>query len=219
MKLKQHIKTIGVSAVTLGALAGFSIGAESQNVEAAEVSYTVESGDTLFNIAENFLGDGWQYDYIAEVNGISNPNQLSVGQTLTFDDGAESSQQSETNQGQEETTTDRVAGARTVSSANQQVPEYVLQVIESEAGPSYQEKLNVFSVIVNRANSGVWGGSDLMSVVTAPGQFEVTWNGMAANAQVSDQTRQAVNDVLANGVTTGAESFRASGDGVTNVFF
>lgn len=104
-------------------------------------------------------------------------------------------------------------------SAAEEIPYQVLQVVETEAGPSYSEKAAVFSVILNRANSGNWGGTSLSAVVNASGQFEVVSNGMAANATVSEETYQAVNDVLTNGATTSAESFRASGDGVTNVFF
>lgn len=103
--------------------------------------------------------------------------------------------------------------------AAEEIPYQVLQVVETEAGPSYSEKAAVFSVILNRANSGNWGGTTLSAVVNASGQFEVVSNGMAASATVSEQTYQAVNDVLTNGVTTSAESFRASGDGVTNTFF
>ncbi|MFV8290863.1 cell wall hydrolase [Aerococcus viridans] len=104
-------------------------------------------------------------------------------------------------------------------SAAEEIPYQVFQVVETEAGPSYSEKAAVFSVILNRANSGNWGGTTLSAVVNASGQFEVVSNGMAASATVSEETYQAVNDVLTNGVTTSAESFRASGDGVTNVFF
>lgn len=104
-------------------------------------------------------------------------------------------------------------------SAAEEIPYQVLQVVETEAGPSYSEKAAVFSVILNRANSGNWGGTSLSAVVNASGQFEVVSNGMAASATVSEETYQAVNDVLTNGATTSAESFRASGDGVTNVFF
>ncbi len=104
-------------------------------------------------------------------------------------------------------------------SAAEEIPYQVLQVVETEAGPSYSEKAAVFSVILNRANSGNWGGTSFSAVVNASGQFEVVSNGMAASATVSEQTYQAVNDVLTNGVTTSAESFRASGDGVTNRFF
>ena len=117
-----------------------------------------------------------------------------------------------------EETTEETSSTSSYSAA-EEIPYQVLQVVETEAGPSYSEKAAVFSVILNRANSGNWGGTSLSAVVNASGQFEVVSNGMAASATVSEQTYQAVNDVLTNGVTTSAESFRASGDGVTNVFF
>ena len=117
-----------------------------------------------------------------------------------------------------EETTEETSSTSSYSAA-EEIPYQVLQVVETEAGPSYSEKAAVFSVILNRANSGNWGGTTLSAVVNASGQFEVVSNGMAASATVSEQTYQAVNDVLTNGGTTSAESFRASGDGVTNTFF
>lgn len=117
-----------------------------------------------------------------------------------------------------EETTEETSSTSSYSAA-EEIPYQVLQVVETEAGPSYSEKAAVFSVIFNRANSGNWGGTTFSAVVNASGQFEVVSNGMAASATVSEQTYQAVNDVLTNGVTTSAESFRASGDGVTNTFF
>lgn len=117
-----------------------------------------------------------------------------------------------------EETTEETSSTSSYTAA-EEIPYQVLQVVETEAGPSYSEKAAVFSVILNRANSGNWGGTSFSAVVNASGQFEVVSNGMAASATVSEQTCQAVNDVLANGVTTSAESFRASGDGVTNTFF
>lgn len=117
-----------------------------------------------------------------------------------------------------EETTEQTSSTSSYTAA-EEIPYQVLQVVETEAGPSYSEKAAVFSVILNRANSGNWGGTTLSAVVNASGQFEVVSNGMAASATVSEQTYQAVNDVLTNGVTTSAESFHASGDGVTNVFY
>ena len=218
---KSRLKVYGVSALALGALV---LGSGSSNVEAAEITYTVKAGDTLFEIAAEHLGNGWKYQDIASANGLANPNVIHVGQTLSFDDGTSGQatvqkevvdEKAATPETPKETVKKEVVKS---TPATGSVPEYVLKVVESEAGPSYAEKSKVFSVIVNRVNAGNWGGSDYMSVVKAPGQFQVTWNGMADNAVVSDQTRQAVADVLANGVTTNAQSFRASGDGVTNVF-
>lgn len=47
-------------------------------------SYTVKSGDTLWNIAKKYLGNGSKYTEIYNLNTdkISNPNTISVGQVL-----------------------------------------------------------------------------------------------------------------------------------------
>lgn len=47
-------------------------------------TYTVESGDTLASIAEEFYGDASLDDYLAEANGITDPESLAVGQQLTI---------------------------------------------------------------------------------------------------------------------------------------
>ncbi len=46
------------------------------------MKYTVESGDTLSKIAGNLLGDSSRYMEIAQINGISNPDNIRVGQQL-----------------------------------------------------------------------------------------------------------------------------------------
>lgn len=45
-------------------------------------TYKVKSGDTLYNIAKKFYGDGNRYMELAEKNGISNPNFILDGQEL-----------------------------------------------------------------------------------------------------------------------------------------
>jgi LysM repeat protein len=47
-------------------------------------SYTVKSGDTLWDIAVNHYGDGRQYRKIASANNIADPNHLDVGRQLTI---------------------------------------------------------------------------------------------------------------------------------------
>jgi nucleoid-associated protein YgaU len=47
-------------------------------------THTVESGDTLWAIAERFYGDGNQYQRIADASGISNPDLIQPGQVLTI---------------------------------------------------------------------------------------------------------------------------------------
>ena len=53
--------------------------------EANEVTtYTVVAGDTLFKIAEKFLGDGNRYNELAQHNNIANPDHIEVGQVITI---------------------------------------------------------------------------------------------------------------------------------------
>jgi nucleoid-associated protein YgaU len=52
--------------------------------EPAARTYTVESGDTLWAIAERFYGDGNKYQVIADASGISNPDLIHPGQVLTI---------------------------------------------------------------------------------------------------------------------------------------
>ncbi|MCB9640816.1 MAG: LysM peptidoglycan-binding domain-containing protein [Myxococcales bacterium] len=48
-------------------------------------SYTVRQGDTLFGIAQRF---GTSVPALQQANGISNPNQIQVGQVLTLPNGS-----------------------------------------------------------------------------------------------------------------------------------
>lgn len=47
-------------------------------------THTVVSGDTLFNIAKQYLGDGNRYQELAKANGIANPDHIEVGQVITI---------------------------------------------------------------------------------------------------------------------------------------
>ncbi|RUR72735.1 LysM peptidoglycan-binding domain-containing protein [Chlorogloeopsis fritschii PCC 9212] len=48
--------------------------------------YTVQPGDTLWEIAARFYGDGSQYDRIAQANGIADPDRINIGQQLIIPD-------------------------------------------------------------------------------------------------------------------------------------
>ena len=47
-------------------------------------THTVVSGDTLFNIAKQYLGDGNRYPELAKANNIANPDHIEVGQVITI---------------------------------------------------------------------------------------------------------------------------------------
>ena len=44
--------------------------------------YTVKDGDTLFAIAQNYYGDGYQYLKIAEANKLASADKISTSQVL-----------------------------------------------------------------------------------------------------------------------------------------
>ncbi|MCA2242428.1 LysM peptidoglycan-binding domain-containing protein [Mycobacterium sp. WUMAC-067] len=52
--------------------------------EPAVRTYTVESGDSLWAIAERFYGDGSKCQAIADASGIPNPDLIQPGQVLTI---------------------------------------------------------------------------------------------------------------------------------------
>lgn len=47
-------------------------------------THTVAAGDTLFNIAKQYLGDGNRYTELAKFNNIANPDHIEVGQVITI---------------------------------------------------------------------------------------------------------------------------------------
>lgn len=52
--------------------------------EGEQREYVVQSGDTLWGIAESYYGDGNQYTVIAEANDIADPNLIYPGQSLVI---------------------------------------------------------------------------------------------------------------------------------------
>ena len=72
-------------------IAGSSGIAESATITAGQrlimpeiTRYTVVAGDTLSSLAQRFYGDASLYPLIATVNGIPNPNSVSVGKVLVI---------------------------------------------------------------------------------------------------------------------------------------
>ena len=50
------------------------------------MKYTIKAGDTLSGIAARFLGNTLEFDRIAYVNDIRNPDMIIVGETLEIPD-------------------------------------------------------------------------------------------------------------------------------------
>ncbi len=49
-------------------------------------THTVRSGDTLWDLAVEYYGDGRKYTKIAQANNIPNPNLINIGMELTIPD-------------------------------------------------------------------------------------------------------------------------------------
>lgn len=56
--------------------------AESAATVTPSRTYTVVAGDTLWGIAQRFLGDGNQWPALAAANGVDDPTLLQIGQVL-----------------------------------------------------------------------------------------------------------------------------------------
>ena len=218
------------------------IKADIQNLENGS-KYTFQWGDTLSAIA---LATDVSVNALVDVNSIGNADMIIAGNSIvlsadhnivTVEQGSEVKSYDVSSEEVVEVETpvevvEEVQAAAPVvetyvepapvaqaSSTTYQASYFLYQVVQAEAGPSYQEKLNVASVIMNRVDSGIWGGTTIDAVLYASGQFSVVSNGSAAAQVPSADTIQAVNEVLNGYRSTSAQSFRASGDGVTNVFF
>lgn len=54
-------------------------------------TYTVQKGDTLWDIAKQYLGDATKYTQLAAINNITNPDLIYVGQTIKLKGSGSSS--------------------------------------------------------------------------------------------------------------------------------
>lgn len=93
----------------------------------------------------------------------------------------------------------------------------ICAIVAHEGGTSYEGSLAVISCVMNRADSGAWGGSDALSVLTAPGQFSSYLDGYYTQylGAAIPEVRQAVRDCMYGGVRshpyTSFRSYQTSG--------
>ncbi|QCA27905.1 LysM peptidoglycan-binding domain-containing protein [Vagococcus xieshaowenii] len=74
-----------ISKLVFGMAGLVTFGLGMNSVDAAEVSHTIQSGETLSTIAQDYFGDASYYSTIAQANNISDANMIYVGETLVFD--------------------------------------------------------------------------------------------------------------------------------------
>jgi len=90
--------------------------------------------------------------------------------------------------------------------------DFICAVVCQEGGSSYEGALAVISCMMNRVDSGAWGGSDIISVITAPGQFAAYLDGAYTKYLGQDlpEVRQAVTDCMQGGKRSHSyQSFRS----------
>lgn len=93
--------------------------------------------------------------------------------------------------------------------------DFICAVVAQEGGTSYEGALAVISCIMNRVDSGAWGGSDAISVITAPWQFAAYDGGNGPYQKYLGQSlpevQQAVIDCMQGGIRSHSyQSFRSS---------
>ena len=84
-KFKKVVATALTGAVVLGS--GTAIGQaiikrNNENKHPKEKEYTVQTGDTLYDISIRNFGTGIYYDEIAEYNGIEDPSHIMPGDII-----------------------------------------------------------------------------------------------------------------------------------------
>lgn len=98
--LREGDKDVGLSVTlreykfksALAALAGGRAEAGSggpaafarEDERTVPATYTVKKGDTLWDIACRFYGDGTKWGTLAEKNGVADPRRLQIGKVLTL---------------------------------------------------------------------------------------------------------------------------------------
>lgn len=98
--LREGDKDVGLTVTlreykfksALAALAGGTAGSGSggaapsarEDERTAPSTYTVKKGDTLWDIACRFYGDGTKWGTLADKNGVADPRKLQIGKVLTL---------------------------------------------------------------------------------------------------------------------------------------
>jgi nucleoid-associated protein YgaU len=85
INLKQY-KDYGTKVVTIQSAVATVTNTRPTETAPAVKTYTVKSGDTLWNISKQYLGNGSRYTEIYNLNKdkVKNPNLIYAGQVLTL---------------------------------------------------------------------------------------------------------------------------------------
>jgi N-acetylmuramoyl-L-alanine amidase len=174
----------GITAATVGASMLFA-----GNVSA----HTVESGDTMYNIAQE---NNMSLDELADLNPeISDLNVLSIGQHVNTGDDDGSSEEVASTQDSESTSSSSESSSSSDANLTSSERDQLERLVTAEAqGEPYEGKVAVAEVVLNRVESGSFPNS-VSGVINEPGQFTPVSNG-SINTSATSQSEQAVDEAV-----------------------
>jgi LysM repeat protein len=137
-----------------------------EQAQAVTSSYVVQSGDTLYNIAARFCGNGADYPRLAAASGIANPNIIYKGQRIVLacngasSSGSAQAAEREPDGDADDTTTTGSVAANGQANIPGTVPSvysyFGLEQLWSAAGGAYGER-GVAACIAEAESGGrVW---------------------------------------------------------------
>ena len=94
-----------------------------------------------------------------------------------------------------------LTGGHTTNSSGDR--DMICAIVASEGNSTYDSALAVITCVMNRCDTGAWGGKDPISVLTAPGQFAGYLDGPYTrylNHGYPAHVEQAVSDCLDKGI-------------------
>ena len=80
-KIKRAIATT-LAVTTIGSVGAVAAKTYAGNRPPKEKEYTVQTGDTLYDISNRYYGTGIYFDDIAEYNNIDNPDDIKAGDVI-----------------------------------------------------------------------------------------------------------------------------------------
>ena len=82
--LREYKFKSALAALAGGSGSAASVSKTRTDERVTPKTYTVKKGDTLWDIACRFYGDGTKWGRIAAKNGVTNPRKLQIGKVLTL---------------------------------------------------------------------------------------------------------------------------------------
>lgn len=84
LTLREYKFKSALAALAGGSGSAASVSKTRTDERVTPKTYTVKKGDTLWNIACRFYGDGTKWGAIAAKNGVADPRKLQIGKVLTL---------------------------------------------------------------------------------------------------------------------------------------